>query len=260
MEQFLFFFIALVAVASAVYFVFARNPLYAILSLIVTFFSIAALYVLLNAQFLGIVQIIVYTGAIMVLFLYVLMMLNLNAKDESKKQNLTKFIGIFSAGILFVGMLGAYKGLSQSNVVDNIDSSIGLTKNLGKLLFNEYVLPFELASILIYRIMEVNSFLQNIPLNWYIILSTTLFCLGVLGVLVRKNAIIILGCVELMLNSVNLLLAAFSAYKGDGHGQILVFFIMVVAAAEVAVGLAIITMMYRNTRNVDVSIFNKLKG
>ena len=90
----------------------------------------------------------------------------------------------------------------------NIDSSIGLTKNLGKLLFNEYVLPFELASILIlagivsavligkkiYRIMEVNSFLQNIPLNWYIILSTTLFCLGVLGVLVRKNAIIILGC------------------------------------------------------------------
>ena len=108
--------------------------------------------------------------------------------------------------------------------------------------------------------MEDNSFLQNIPLNWYIILSTTLFCLGVLGVLVRKNAIIILGCVELMLNSVNLLLAAFSAYKGDGHGQILVFFIMVVAAAEVAVGLAIITMMYRNTRNVDVSIFNKLKG
>ena len=108
--------------------------------------------------------------------------------------------------------------------------------------------------------MEVNSFLRNILLNWYIILSTALFCLGVLGVLVRKNAIIILGCVELMLNSVNLLLAAFSAYKGDGHGQILVFFIMVVAAAEVAVGLAIITMMYRNTRNVDVSIFNKLKG
>ena len=108
--------------------------------------------------------------------------------------------------------------------------------------------------------MEVNSFIQNIPLDWHIILSSFLLCLGVLGVLVRKNAIIILGCVELMLNSVNLLLAAFSAYKGDGHGQILVFFIMVVAAAEVAVGLAIITMMYRNTKNVDVSIFNKLKG
>lgn len=108
--------------------------------------------------------------------------------------------------------------------------------------------------------MEVNSFIQNIPLNWFIVLSSLLFCMGVLGVLIRKNAIIMLGCVELMLNSVNLLLSAFSAYKGDGHGQILVFFIMVVAAAEVAVGLAIITMMYRNTKNVDVSIFNQLKG
>lgn len=107
---------------------------------------------------------------------------------------------------------------------------------------------------------EVNSFIQNVPLEYMIILSTILFSLGVLGVLIRKNAIIILGCVELMLNSVNLLLASFSAYKGDGHGQLLVFFIMVVAAAEVAVGLAIIAMMYRNTKSVDVSIFNKLRG
>lgn len=106
----------------------------------------------------------------------------------------------------------------------------------------------------------MNTFIQQVPLEYFIILSTILFCLGVLGVLVRKNAIVILGCVELMLNSVNLLLAAFSAYKGDGHGQLLVFFIMVVAATEVAVGLAIIAMMYRNTRSVDVSIFNKLRG
>jgi NADH-quinone oxidoreductase subunit K len=107
---------------------------------------------------------------------------------------------------------------------------------------------------------EVNTFIQSIPLNYFIILSSVLFCLGVMGVLLRKNAIVILGCVELMLNSVNLLLAAFSAYKGNGDGQLLVFFIMVVAAAEVAVGLAIIAMLYRNTRSVDVSIFNKLRG
>ena len=107
---------------------------------------------------------------------------------------------------------------------------------------------------------SANTFIQTIPLEYFIILSTVLFCLGVLGVLLRKNAIIILGCVELMLNSVNLLLAAFSAYKGNGDGQILVFFIMVVAAAEVAIGLAIIAMMYRNTKSVDVSIFNKLRG
>ena len=107
---------------------------------------------------------------------------------------------------------------------------------------------------------NVNTFVQSVPLENFIVLSSVLFCLGVLGVLLRKNAIVILGCVELMLNSVNLLLASFSTYKGNGDGQILVFFIMVVAAAEVAVGLAIIAMIYRNTKSVDVSIFNKLKG
>jgi NADH-quinone oxidoreductase subunit J len=129
--------------------VFAKNPLYAILSLIVTFFTIAALYILLNAQFLGIIQIIVYAGAIMVLFLYVLMMLNLNKEDESKKHNINKLVGIVAGGILFVGMLGAYKGLKTGVATKDVDVSVGLTKNLGKLLFNEYVLPFELASILI---------------------------------------------------------------------------------------------------------------
>ena len=149
MDQILFFFVAFLAIASAVYFVFARNPLYAILSLIVTMFSIAGMYILLNAQFLGIVQIIVYTGAIMVLFLYILMMLNLNKEDESKKNTINKFVGIIAAGILFIGMLGAYKGLNSGVATQDIDVSVGLTKNLGKLLFNEYVLPFELASILI---------------------------------------------------------------------------------------------------------------
>lgn len=149
MEQIIFFLVAFVAVASAVYFVFARNPMYSILSLIVTMFSIAGLYVLLNAQFLGIVQIIVYSGAIMVLFLYILMMLNLNKEDEGKKNTILKFVGVFTVGILLIGMLGAYKGLTLQNVAGNVDSSVGLTKNLGKLLFNEYVLPFEVASVLI---------------------------------------------------------------------------------------------------------------
>lgn len=150
MDQILFFIIAAIAVISAVYFVVAKNPLYAVLSLIVTFFSIAGMYVLLNAQFLGIIQIIVYTGAIMVLFLYILMMLNLNKADEGKKNIVGKVIGFVSAGILFVGLLGAYKGLKIETISGNINYEAGLTANLGKLLFNEYVLPFELASILIF--------------------------------------------------------------------------------------------------------------
>ena len=150
MDQFLFFLVAFLAVSSAVYFVFAKNPLYAILSLIFTMFSIAGMYILLNAQFLAIIQIIVYAGAIMVLFLYILMMLNLNKADEIKKCNTLKFIGVFTAGLLLVGVLGVFRGVQQNHiVVENVDRGVGLTKNLGRLLFNEYVLPFELASILI---------------------------------------------------------------------------------------------------------------
>jgi NADH-quinone oxidoreductase subunit K len=101
--------------------------------------------------------------------------------------------------------------------------------------------------------------ITKIPLEYYIILASILFCIGVIGVLTRKNALIIFMCVELMLNAVNMLFIAFSAYKGDPTGQVFVFFIMAVAAAEVAVGLAIIVMIYRNTRSVDIGQLNKIK-
>ena len=100
---------------------------------------------------------------------------------------------------------------------------------------------------------------MKIPVEYYLWLSLTLFCIGVLGVLYRKNAIIIFMCIELMLNAVNVLLVAFSTYLNDSDGQVFVFFIMVVAAAEVSVGLAIIVMMYRNIHSVDVNFLNRLK-
>lgn len=102
--------------------------------------------------------------------------------------------------------------------------------------------------------------MQGIPITHYIALSSILFTIGVLGVLIRRNIIIILMCVELMLNAVNLLLAAFSAYRNDPAGQVFVFFIMVVAAAEVAVGLGIIVMIYRNTYSVDSNTLSNLKN
>src|SRR6185503_21330851 len=103
------------------------------------------------------------------------------------------------------------------------------------------------------------SAIEIIPINWYVTLSAVLFGLGVLGVLFRRNAIIILMCVELMLNAVNLLLVAFSAHHSDPNAQVFVFFIMAVAAAEVAVGLAILMMIYRNTKTTDIDFLNKLK-
>ncbi len=106
---------------------------------------------------------------------------------------------------------------------------------------------------------NVNNIFRSVPLNYYVLLSTLLFCIGIIGVLFRRNAIIIFMCIELMLNAVNLLLVAFSTYLSDPAGQIFVFFIMAVAAAEVAVGLAILTMIYRNTGSVDIDFLNKLK-
>lgn len=101
--------------------------------------------------------------------------------------------------------------------------------------------------------------IELVPLNHYILLSAILFTIGVAGVLTRRNAIIIFMSVELMLNAVNLLLTAFSTFRGDASGQVFVFFIMAVAAAEVAVGLAIIVMIYRNLRTIDINILNRLK-
>jgi NADH-quinone oxidoreductase subunit K len=108
-------------------------------------------------------------------------------------------------------------------------------------------------------------------IQWYICLAAALFSIGVIGVLTRRNAIIIFMCIELMLNSANLLLVAFSKMHAASpigkatasvvsDAQIFVFFIMVVAAAEVAVGLAIIVMMYRNVHSVDVNFLNRLKN
>lgn len=111
------------------------------------------------------------------------------------------------------------------------------------------------------------------PIQYYIYLCLTLFTIGIIGVLTRRNAIIVFMCVELMLNAVNLLLVAFSKMHHAAaqasttmnpqtgvEGQLFVFFIMVVAAAEVSVGLAIIVMLYRNTHSVDINFLNRLKN
>ncbi len=101
--------------------------------------------------------------------------------------------------------------------------------------------------------------IRTIPLEFYLYFSSALFVIGVIGVLTRRNAIVIFMCVELMLNAVNVLMVALSSYRSDPNGQIFVFFIMAVAAAEVTVGLAIIVMIYRNIRSTDVQLLNYLK-
>lgn len=98
-----------------------------------------------------------------------------------------------------------------------------------------------------------------IPQHYYLVLSAILFTIGVAGVLIRRNAIVVFMCVELMLNSVNLSLVAFSSFLGNPTGQILVFFVMAVAAAEAAVGLAIMISLFRNKQTTNIDEINILK-
>lgn len=105
---------------------------------------------------------------------------------------------------------------------------------------------------------QFTNAIQVVPIEHYIYLSLILFIIGIIGALSRRNAIIVLMCIELMLNAANLLLVAFSTFFSDPAGQVFVFFIMVVAAAEVAVGLAILVMMKRNNHSLDINLLNRL--
>jgi NADH-quinone oxidoreductase subunit K len=100
---------------------------------------------------------------------------------------------------------------------------------------------------------------MSVPLPYFLSLSAVLFTIGVIGVLIRRNVIVVFMCIELMLNAVNLTLIAFSSALGDINGQALVFFVMAVAAAEAAVGLAIVIALFRNKQTVNIDDMNILK-
>lgn len=149
----LFYFLSFVAVLSAIMVVFSKNPIYSVLYLIITFFAIAGHYVLLSAQFLAAVHVIVYAGAIMVLFLYVIMLLNLNTESEPQKSNYLKFAAAICAGLLLVVLVGSLKGTELIEQSAAPSTDIGSVKNLGKVLFTDFLLPFEIASVLLLAAM-----------------------------------------------------------------------------------------------------------
>lgn len=149
----LFYFLSFVAVLSALMVVFSKNPIYSVLYLIITFFCIAGHYILLNAQFLAVVHVIVYAGAIMVLFLYVIMLLNLNQESEPHKSTFLKIMATICAGLLMVVLVGSLKGTEQMMQQQATDPNIGLVKNLGKVMFTDFLLPFEITSLLLLAAM-----------------------------------------------------------------------------------------------------------
>lgn len=144
----LFWFLTVLALSGAIGVVASKNPIYSVLSLIIVFFAISGHYVLMNAQFLAIVNIIVYAGAIMVLFLFVIMMINLNAETEPVKNVYMKMAGVISGLTLMIVLVAALSHSENATIVMKQGTGIGLTENLGKALFNDYVIPFEISSVL----------------------------------------------------------------------------------------------------------------
>ena len=149
----LFYLVAFLSIFFALMVIFSKNPIHSVLYLIITFFTFTVHYILLNAQFLAIVNFIVYMGAIMVLFLFVLMLLNLDEDSEPMKSNLLKMAGLVAGLCLLVTLVGSMKSLHVSDPVILQNPDIGLVKNLGKVLFSEFLLPFEISSILLLTAM-----------------------------------------------------------------------------------------------------------
>ena len=148
-SEILFYFLSALAIGSAILVVLSKNPVHSVLWLIVTFFAISGHYILMNAQFLGIVNLIVYAGAIMVLFLFVIMLMNLNADSEPQKNKWLRLAGIVAGGCLLLVMVAALKDAEVKGLnAEMTTGDIGLIKNLGEKLFTDYIVPFEISSIL----------------------------------------------------------------------------------------------------------------
>jgi NADH-quinone oxidoreductase subunit J len=149
LSLYLFYFLSAVALISALMVLLSKKPIHSVLYLTLTFFTLAGHYILLNAQFLAVVHIIVYAGAIMVLFLFTVMLLNLNLEGEFQKSTLMKLVAALSGGLLFLVLIGTLKSFDVGTLSEHPElTQIGLVKNLGKTLYSDYLLPFELSSIL----------------------------------------------------------------------------------------------------------------
>ncbi len=157
--EILFWFLSALAIGSAIMVLLSKNPIYSVLWLIVVFFAISGHYILLNAQFLAVVNLIVYAGAIMVLFLFVIMLMNPGKNNEPRRSLISKLTAVVAGGAFFLFLLKIFMASAELNtrtmenkvadkLIETKTGDIGLINTLGKMLFNEYVVPFEISSIL----------------------------------------------------------------------------------------------------------------
>lgn len=147
--QWVFYFLAVLTLFSGLGTIMSKNPIHSVMYLILTFFSLSAHYILMNAQFLAVVNIIVYAGAIMVLFLFVIMFLNMKEEAEELKKNSTIIAATIVGGTIGIILIAMFRQVQTKPTDPNFyDSQIGMIESLGNFLYKDYILPFELVSIL----------------------------------------------------------------------------------------------------------------
>ncbi len=306
MAVFSFYLFAIVAVASGLLVVFARNPVHSVLWLILAFFSAAGLFVLLGAEFVAMLMLIVYVGAVAVLFLFVVMMLDVDFAKLREGMATYLPVGLLIGVVLLVQLgfaFGAWEtsevALGQRAAVTPPPLEVENTAALGMLIYTRYVLPVPGGGAgaaggddrrdradaapprgrqapgradadvprsrhggrSARREAGAGDFGMTIGLGHYLTVAAILFVTGIFGIFVnRKNIIVILMSIELMLLAVNINLVAFSAHLGDLVGQVFTLFVLTVAAAEAAIGLAMLVCFFRNAGTIAVDDVNVMKG
>src|SRR5947208_2424469 len=234
-ESAIFYAFGAVLLLSGIRVVTARNPVDGALFLVLAFFTAAGLWLLLRAEFLAIALVVVYVGAVMVLFLFVVMMLDINLERvrEGFWRNLPLALVV---GVIMVWEMVTVVAYRYWGTGTPAPARYSNTKALGLVLYTDYAYAFEIAAVILLAISVVGIFLN------------------------RRNLIVLLMAIELMLLAVNLNFIAFSHFLGNAAGQVFVFFILTVAAAESAIGLAILVVLFRNLNTIDVEELDSLRG
>ncbi len=271
MSSLAFYIFAAIALIASLGVIGQRNPMHSVMLLITSFGALAGLYILLDAPFTAVTQIIIYAGAIMVLFLFVVMLLNVPREEPVP----ATAAGLLRPTTLRIGAVLSVLLAARSGV-GAVAARADLVRAGRRGRDRRFGRADRLRAVHRSRV-RVRGHLDPdpggdgrggrpgaegalmVPLNYYLILSALLFSIGTAGVFLRRNLITVLLSIEIMLNAVNLTFVAVGRYLGSVDGQIITFFVMTVAAAEAAVGLALVISLFRHRETLSPDAYTSLK-
>ncbi len=287
MEAVLFFLAAIGALGGAIGVVAMRNPFYWVLALIVHLFSLAVLFLLLTSAFVAAAQVVVYAGAVMVLYVFVVAYVGGGGESAWEPIPGQRFLAPLLALALFVELSIAVLSsalLALGTHGPDVPAGFGDPAAIGRLLLEKFLVPFEASSILL-LLAAVGAIVLAAhggegpdtqrrrrvrgpppppePHEHRVVhrpLARCSFTTGAVGILVRRSPMVILLCLELMLNAGNLALVAFSRMVGNQQGQVFAIVVMVIAACEVVVGLGLIVALFRRKLPLNVDDLRELRG